>query len=171
MSEQLLKIADAAKRLCVGDNWVYERINRGEIPVVELGDTRKNQRIRESDLDSFITARTYGRTEVPMKTKEQALREVGLIVAEVAAIVRTLAPEQAAARAWRPDGLPMEELTEQIGATGLCRTSEHESGGGGPALMRTRRVSTAWTPLNDEGPASRQELAGPGVGEPGSVVE
>ena len=55
-----------------------------------------------------------------MKTKAQALREVGLIVAEVAALVRTLTPEQAAERAWRPDGLPLDELTEQIRATGLC---------------------------------------------------
>lgn len=55
-----------------------------------------------------------------MKTKEQALREVGLIVVEVAAIVRTLTPEQAAERVWRPDGLPLDELTEQIRATGLC---------------------------------------------------
>jgi excisionase family DNA binding protein len=62
MGEALLKVAEAAVRLSVGDDWVYERINRGEIPVVELGDTRKNQRIRESDLDSFITARTFGRT-------------------------------------------------------------------------------------------------------------
>lgn len=61
MAEALLKIADVAERLSVGDDWVYERINRGEIPVVELGDTRKNQRIRESDLDSFINDRTYGR--------------------------------------------------------------------------------------------------------------
>lgn len=60
MAEALLKIMEVAKRLRVGDDWVYERINRGEIPVVDLGDTRKNQRIRESDLDSFITARTYG---------------------------------------------------------------------------------------------------------------
>lgn len=60
MAEALLKIADAAKRLDVGTDWFYERINRGEIPVVELGDTRKNQRIRVSDLDSFIAARTYG---------------------------------------------------------------------------------------------------------------
>jgi len=60
MATALLKVAEAAERLAVGTDWIYERINRGEIPVVELGDTRKNQRIRESDLDSFIAARTYG---------------------------------------------------------------------------------------------------------------
>lgn len=61
--DRLLKVADAAERLSVGDDWVYERINRGEIPVVELGDTRKNQRILESDLRAFIDARRYGRTK------------------------------------------------------------------------------------------------------------
>lgn len=55
-----------------------------------------------------------------MKTKEQALRDLGLVVAEVAAIVRHLTPEEAALRAWRRDGIPLDELTEQIRATGLC---------------------------------------------------
>lgn len=55
-----------------------------------------------------------------MKTKAQALRDLGLVVAEVAAVVRLLTPEQAAIRAWTPDGPPLEELTEQIRATGLC---------------------------------------------------
>lgn len=60
MAEALLKITDVAAALKVSRYWVYRRIESGELPVVELGDTRKNQRIRESDLDSFITARTYG---------------------------------------------------------------------------------------------------------------
>ncbi|MBW1639284.1 helix-turn-helix domain-containing protein [Microbacterium resistens] len=58
--EVLLKVGDAAERLSVSRYWIYRRIESGEIPVVELGDTRKNQRIRESDLDSLIAARTYG---------------------------------------------------------------------------------------------------------------
>lgn len=57
---RLLKVSEVAERLGVGDDWVYERIKRGEIPVVELGDTRKNQRITEPDLAAFIAARTYG---------------------------------------------------------------------------------------------------------------
>lgn len=61
IAPQLLKVAEVADRLSVGIDWVYERIKRGEIPVVELGATRKNQRIRESDLEAFIEARTYGR--------------------------------------------------------------------------------------------------------------
>lgn len=59
-AERLFKVAEAAALLNVGDDWVYERINRGEIAVVELGDTRKNQRIPESVLAEFIAARTYG---------------------------------------------------------------------------------------------------------------
>lgn len=61
MGDSLLKVSEVAERLGVGRDWVYTRINRGEIPVVELGDTRKNQRVRESDLEAFIEARTYGR--------------------------------------------------------------------------------------------------------------
>lgn len=58
---RLLKVAEVAERLGVGTDWVYGRINRGEIPVVELGDNgQKNQRIRESDLAQFIDRRTYG---------------------------------------------------------------------------------------------------------------
>lgn len=57
---QLLTVAQVARRLSVGIDWVYDRINRGAIPVVELGDTRKNQRIRESDLAAFIDQHTYG---------------------------------------------------------------------------------------------------------------
>lgn len=57
---KLLKVVDTAKHLGVGPDWVYKRIERGDIPVVELGDTRKNQRIRETDLAVFIDRNTYG---------------------------------------------------------------------------------------------------------------
>lgn len=60
MVSRLLKVVEVAELLGVGDDWVYERINRGELPVVELGDTRKNQRIRETDLEAFVEARTFG---------------------------------------------------------------------------------------------------------------
>lgn len=56
----LLKVSAVAERLKVGRDWVYRRIESGEIPVVELGETRKNQRIRESDLEAFIADRTFG---------------------------------------------------------------------------------------------------------------
>lgn len=49
-----------------------------------------------------------------MKTKQQALREAGLVVADAAAIFMRLTPEEAAKRAWRPDGLPLDELTARI---------------------------------------------------------
>lgn len=61
MGEVLLKVAEVAKRLSVGPDWVYRRIESGQIPVVELGGgNRKNQRIRESDLDKYIAKHTYG---------------------------------------------------------------------------------------------------------------
>lgn len=58
--QRLLKVTEVAARLGVSRDWVYRRINRGELPVVELGDTSRNQRIRESDLAAFIEQRTYG---------------------------------------------------------------------------------------------------------------
>jgi len=61
VTSRLLKVADVAEVLGVGIDWVYERIKRGEIPVVELGDTRKNQRIAASDLEAFIAARRHPR--------------------------------------------------------------------------------------------------------------
>lgn len=59
MQDRLLKVADVAEILDVGIDWVYERIKRGEIPVVELGDTRKNQRIAEADLNAYVAARRH----------------------------------------------------------------------------------------------------------------
>ncbi|WP_165310764.1 helix-turn-helix transcriptional regulator [Microbacterium protaetiae] len=49
-----------AETLGVGRDWVYRRIESGELPVVELGATGKNQRVLESDLDAFIEARRHG---------------------------------------------------------------------------------------------------------------
>ncbi|KJQ54147.1 helix-turn-helix domain-containing protein [Microbacterium sp. SA39] len=62
MNSRLLKVVDVAEILGVGIDWVYERIKRGELPVVELGDTRKNQRIAESDLAMFIAQRRHPTT-------------------------------------------------------------------------------------------------------------
>lgn len=61
VAPRLLKVAEAAEKLGVGRDWVYRRIESGEIPVVELGDTRKNQRIAETDLAAFIERHTYGK--------------------------------------------------------------------------------------------------------------
>lgn len=52
-----------------------------------------------------------------MKTKRQALRELGIVVAEFAAVFMTQTPEEAAQRAWRPDGpFTLSELTERCAA-------------------------------------------------------
>lgn len=51
-----------------------------------------------------------------MKTKGQALRELGLVVAEFTATFMAQTPEEAAARAWRVDGPSLEALTEECAA-------------------------------------------------------
>lgn len=56
-----------------------------------------------------------------MKTKEQALRDLGRVVADEVAIVSKLTVREAAERVWRPDGLPMDKLMQRIAASGLCR--------------------------------------------------
>lgn len=55
------------------------------------------------------------------KTKEQALRDLGRVVAEEIAIVSKLTVREAAERVWRPDGMPMDALMKRIEASGLCR--------------------------------------------------
>lgn len=57
MNSRLLKVAEVAETLGVSRAWVYRRIETGELPVVELGNTRKNQRIDETDLAEFISTR------------------------------------------------------------------------------------------------------------------
>lgn len=56
-----------------------------------------------------------------MKTKAQALRDLGRVVGDAVAIVRTLTVREAAERIWRPYGPSIEELMVQVEATGLCR--------------------------------------------------
>ncbi|QAY59455.1 DNA-binding protein [Microbacterium protaetiae] len=60
MGRGLSKVIEVAETLGVGRDWVYRRIESGELPVVELGATGKNQRVLESDLDAFIEARRHG---------------------------------------------------------------------------------------------------------------
>lgn len=57
--DRLLKVTEVAEHLGVSMDWVYERINRGELPVVELGENRKNQRVTRAALNAFIDARTF----------------------------------------------------------------------------------------------------------------
>lgn len=60
MVERLYKVAEVAEILGVGIDWVYRRIEKGELTVIELGDTRKNQRVPESALDAYLVPRTFG---------------------------------------------------------------------------------------------------------------
>ncbi|WP_309129451.1 hypothetical protein [Microbacterium sp.] len=56
-----------------------------------------------------------------MKTKQQALRDLGRVVAEEIAVVSKLTVREAAERVWRPDGPSMDVLMDRIAASGLCR--------------------------------------------------
>lgn len=57
---RLYSVAAAADMLGVSRQWVYDRINNGQIRVVELGDARSKQRVRADDLQAFIDGRTFG---------------------------------------------------------------------------------------------------------------
>lgn len=60
---RLYSVAKAAEQLDVGRDFVYERIRRGDLRTVELGDVRSKLRIRADDLQRFIDSRTFGPTE------------------------------------------------------------------------------------------------------------
>ena len=47
----------------------------------------------------------------PVKTREEALADLGRVVADEVAIITTLTPRAAAERAWHPGGPSVEELT------------------------------------------------------------
>lgn len=49
-----------------------------------------------------------------MTTREQALRELGQVMAQVHAITSKLTPLEAAQRAWHPGGPSVEALAERI---------------------------------------------------------
>lgn len=57
---RLYPVSKAAEVLGVSVNYVYDRIQNGDIPVVELGEGRAKQRVRADDLQAFIDSRTYG---------------------------------------------------------------------------------------------------------------
>jgi excisionase family DNA binding protein len=60
---RLYSVATVALRLEVGKDWVYERINNGQLAVVELGTTRAKQRIRADVLQAFIDSHSFGGTK------------------------------------------------------------------------------------------------------------
>lgn len=51
-----------------------------------------------------------------MKTRAQALADLGRVVAESAAISSRLSPLDAARRAWHPGGPSIEDLADRIAA-------------------------------------------------------
>jgi excisionase family DNA binding protein len=48
---QLLTVQQVCQLLGVGRSWVYQRINSGQIPSVQLGG---NLRVKREDLDEYI---------------------------------------------------------------------------------------------------------------------
>lgn len=51
-------VMESAVLLSVGKDYVYERINAGELPVVQLGtDHKAKRRIAATDLQAFIDSR------------------------------------------------------------------------------------------------------------------
>lgn len=62
-----------------------------------------------------------------MKTREQALRDLGLVVAEWVEKTRKLTAREAAERAWRLDHpMSIDELTAHIESLGICRRGVDE---------------------------------------------
>lgn len=59
-----------------------------------------------------------------MKTKEQALRDAGRVLADSFAIIATLTPREAAERAWVAGGPSADELTAKAAASGLCKRAD-----------------------------------------------
>lgn len=55
---RLYSVAAAAELLGVSADYVYDRINAGDLIVTELGHGRAKQRIRADVLQAFIDSRT-----------------------------------------------------------------------------------------------------------------
>ncbi|NNC10680.1 helix-turn-helix domain-containing protein [Planctomonas sp. JC2975] len=60
---RLYSVASVADHLQVSRGWVYERISRGELRKVELGDMTAKTRIRADDLQRFVDDRTFPKEE------------------------------------------------------------------------------------------------------------
>jgi excisionase family DNA binding protein len=60
---RLYSVAKVAEQLDMSRECVYERIRRGELRKVELGDTTAKTRVRADDLQRFIDERTFPKEE------------------------------------------------------------------------------------------------------------
>jgi hypothetical protein len=58
-----------------------------------------------------------------LKTREQALRDLGRVVAASHAITSKLTPLEAAQRAWHPGGPRIEELAQRIAENRAARVA------------------------------------------------
>jgi excisionase family DNA binding protein len=57
---RLYSVSEVARLWEVSRAYVYERINAGEISVVELGDGRPKQRVTVGEVQRFIDSRSFG---------------------------------------------------------------------------------------------------------------
>ena len=57
---RLFRVTEAAEILGVSTYYIYSKIAKGELGVVELGDTKPKQRISATELQRFIDRRTFG---------------------------------------------------------------------------------------------------------------
>ena len=77
------------------------------------------------------------------KTKAQALRELGQVVAAEVAIIRTLTVREAAERIYYPGGPSMEECIRRVEGTGLCKPDPVDT----DQTMTTVRSESAELPI------------------------
>jgi len=61
-TDPLLTVRQAAEHLSVSVDYIYDRIDRGELTTIQLWTTRSMRRIRKSALDAFLAAREVGPT-------------------------------------------------------------------------------------------------------------
>lgn len=106
----------------VGSHFPYE--SRGS------GSSDRDRRIKSSGNPAQTTSfdrRDYARTR---KTRTQALRDLGLVMTDIADRARSMTALEAAQAAWTPDHkMSVEELIEHVKAHGLCRADEEDSDG------------------------------------------
>ena len=62
VESRLYSVAEASEILGVGKTFLYELVNRGDIPVVQLGDERSKLRLRGDHIRTWIEKRTIGRS-------------------------------------------------------------------------------------------------------------
>lgn len=66
--ENHLTVMEVAELLALSRSFIYSLINRGEIPAVKIG---RSKRVRREDIDNFIRSRTINKTTPPPEYNDQ----------------------------------------------------------------------------------------------------